>query len=73
MSGSSIKIVEIAPGNTLKINSNLTFNQEQQLLQVITKHSAKFSCDYVDMKGIQPNTKHDPIYIKGDSLPIRQP
>lgn len=70
---SSIKIVYISLWKTLKINSNLTPDQEQQLLQVFTNHTATFSWDYVDIKVIDLYICKHHIYIKDEATPITQP
>ena len=49
------KIIEIAPGKTLEINIYLFVDQEQQLMQVFSKHNATFAWDYIEIKGIHPD------------------
>jgi hypothetical protein len=66
------KTMEISPSKTLKINSYFTTIQEQQLLDVLKIHRSTFAWDYKNMEGIHPYICTHHIYIKDDSLPIKQ-
>eukprot|EP00253_Pinus_taeda_P012698 PITA_12698 len=67
------KIVEIEPGKTLKINANLTSEQEEKLIQLLRKYKEAFAWDYPDMKGIDPQICTHHIYIEKDARPVYQP
>lgn len=64
--------IEIEPGNFLNINPNLTFEQNQLLLQLLQKYKKAFAWDYTYMKGIQPNLCTHHIYLKDGYKPVRQ-
>jgi hypothetical protein len=51
----TVKIIEIIPTKTLKINNKLTSHQEQKLLDVLKRNIEAFSWDYKDMKDIHPS------------------
>jgi hypothetical protein len=65
--------VEIAPGRFLNINANLNDQQQQKLIQILSKYQQDFSWEYSDMKGIDPQLCTHHIYIEKDTRPIRQP
>jgi len=65
--------IEIFPGRTLNINKNLEKLQQEELTNILQKHSAAFAWEYTDMKGIDPKTCIHHIYIEESSRPIRQP
>ena len=67
------KIMEIEPGKTLNVNSNLTPEQETKLIHLLRKYQEAFSWDYPDMKGINPQLCSHHIYIEKDARPVRQP
>jgi hypothetical protein len=67
------KFVEIAPGKSLNINANLDEQQQQKLIQVLSKYQQDFSWEYSDMKGIDLQLCTHHIYIEKDAQPIRQP
>jgi hypothetical protein len=67
------KSVEIAPGRSLNINANLDEQQQQKLIQVLSKYQQAFAWEYSDMKGIDPQLCTHHIYIEKDARPIRQP
>jgi hypothetical protein len=46
----SAKTIEISPAKTLKINTKLTNQQEQKLLDVLKRNIESFAWDYKDMK-----------------------
>jgi hypothetical protein len=64
------KSVEIAPGKSLNINANLDEQQQQKLIQVLSKYQQDFSWEYSDMKGIDPQLCTHHIYIEKDARPI---
>ena len=51
------------PSKTLNISSRLDSSHEEQLIQVLREYFSTFSWDYIDMKGIHPNTYTYHIYI----------
>jgi hypothetical protein len=67
------KSIEIALGRSLNINANLDEQQQQKLIQVLSKYQQDFSWEYSDMKGIDPQLCTHHIYIEKDAQPIRQP
>jgi hypothetical protein len=67
------KPVEIAPGRSLNIKANLDEQQQQQLIQVLSKYQQAFAWEYSDMKGIDPQLFTHHIYVEKDTRPIRQP
>jgi Rps23 Pro-64 3,4-dihydroxylase Tpa1-like proline 4-hydroxylase len=64
------KSVEIAPGRSLNINANLDEQQQQKLIQVLSKYQQDFAWEYSDMKGIDPQLCTHHIYIEKDARPI---
>jgi hypothetical protein len=66
------KSIEIAPGKSLNINANLD-EQQQKLIQVLSKYQQDFAREYSDMKCIDPQLCTHHIYIEKDARPIRQP
>eukprot|EP00253_Pinus_taeda_P012024 PITA_12024 len=67
------KVVQIEPGKTLNINTNLTPDQETNLVNLLQKYQGAFAWDYPDMKGIDPQLCTHHIYIEKDARPVRQP
>jgi hypothetical protein len=67
------KPVEITPGKSLNINANLEEQQQQKLIQTLSKYQQDFAWEYYDMKGIDPQLCTHHIYIEKDSRSIRQP
>eukprot|EP00253_Pinus_taeda_P010530 PITA_10530 len=65
--------IEIFPGKTLNINKNLEKSQQEELTNILQKHSTAFAWEYTDMKGIDPKTCIHHIYIEENNRPIRQP
>jgi hypothetical protein len=64
------KSVEIAPGRSLNINANLDEQQQQNLIQFLSKYQQDFAWEYFDMKGIDPQLCTHHIYIEKDARPI---
>jgi hypothetical protein len=64
--------VEIEPGKTLNINSNLTIVETRQLMKLLIEHKEAFAWDYIDIKGISPKLCTHCIYIKEDCRLICQ-
>ena len=67
------KSVEIAPGRSLNINANLDEQQQQKLIQVLSKYQQAFAWEYSNMKGIYPQLCTHQFYIENDARLIRQP
>lgn len=65
------KPIEIEQGKILNINSNLSNDQQQKLIQVLRKYKGAFAWDYPDMKGIAPQLCMHHIYTEKDARPIR--
>jgi hypothetical protein len=65
--------VEISPGMFLNINANLNEQQQQKLIQILSKSQQDFAWEYPDMKGIDTQICTHHIYIDKDARPIRQP
>jgi hypothetical protein len=66
------KPVEIAPRRSLNINANLDEQQQQNLIQVLSKYQQSFAWEYYNMKGIDLQLCTHHIYIERDTQPIRQ-
>ena len=73
ISNSHVKTIEIFPGKSLNINSDLEVSQEQKLVELLGKYSKAFSWDYTNMSGIHPDTCTHHIYMKDNVRPIQQP
>lgn len=67
------KVIEISFGKTLNIKYALAPKQEEQVIQTFKEFSDTFSCEYIDMRGIHPDTCINHIYIEGNAKPVRQP
>ena len=65
--------VEISPGKTLNISVDLDSNHQEQLINILQKHSDAFSWDYKEMSGIQPDTCTHHIYLQENVIPIMHP
>jgi hypothetical protein len=65
------KLVKIAPGRSLNINANLDEQQQQNLIQVLSKYQQDFAWEYSDMKGIDLQLCTHHIYLEKDAWPIR--
>jgi hypothetical protein len=61
------KSVEIAPGKSLNINANLDEQQQQKIIQVLSKYQQAFAWEYSDMKGIDLQLCKHHIYIEKDA------
>jgi hypothetical protein len=70
---SPMKSVEIIPGKCLYINSNLEYEQKDQLIQMIQEQSDAFAWDYSYMKGIHTDTCIHHIYTNDQIRPVRKP
>ena len=57
-------LVEISPGNSLHISSDLDPSQQEQLVNLLQNHLSAFSWGYEDMKGIPPEICTHHIYIQ---------
>ena len=69
--GSSKEAIEVFQEKTLNNNSKLEEIQKEQLTKTLQKHSGAFAWEYIDMRGIHPNTCIHHIYIEDNSKPIR--
>ena len=69
---SNSKPIEIEQGKILNINSNMSNDQQQKLIQVLRKYKRDFAWDYPDMKGIDPQLCMHHIYTEKYARPIRQ-
>jgi len=58
------KSVEISSGRFLNINANLDENQQQKLIQILSKYQQAFSWEYSNMKGIDLKLFTHHIYIE---------
>jgi hypothetical protein len=56
---------EISPGKFLHINFELDAYQQKQLVYILKKQSGAFAWEYIDMKGIHPDTCIHHIYTHG--------
>jgi hypothetical protein len=65
--------VEISLGRCLNINANLNVQQQQKLIQILSKHQQDFAWEYPDMKGIDPQLCTHHIYIEKYSDPSDSP
>lgn len=66
-------LVEISPGKSLHISSNLDSSQQEQLVTLLRGHLDAFAWSYEDMKGIPLETCTHHIYIQEGARPVRQP
>jgi hypothetical protein len=58
---------EISPRKFLHINSRLDADQQKQLVSILKQQSVEFAWEYIDMKGIHPDTCIHHIYTQGGS------
>jgi hypothetical protein len=65
--------VEISLGRFLNINANLNEQQQQKLIQILSKYQEDFAWEYPDMKGIDTQLCTHHIYIDKYARPIQQP
>ena len=63
-------LVEISPGKSLHITSDLDSSQQEQLVTLLRDHLDAFGWSYVDMKGIPPETCTHHIYIQEGAPPF---
>ena len=66
-------LVEISPGKSLYISSDLNPSQREQLVNLLRNHLDAFAWSYEDMKIIPPETCRHHIYIQDGARPVRQP
>jgi hypothetical protein len=64
---------KISIGKYLHINSKLDTDQHKELVDILKEQSRAFVWEYIDMKGIHPDTCIHHIYTQGEVTPIRQP
>jgi len=69
----STQPIEISFGKTLYVGTNLSTEQRQQVIDMIQKHFGLSALDYLDMKGIHPNTCIHHIYTNEEVKNLRQP
>ena len=55
----------------LHINIGLNENKQAQLLKVLKNQEREFAWEYIDMKGIHPNTCIHHIYMDPSMSPVR--
>jgi hypothetical protein len=67
------KSVEISSGRSLNINANLDEQQQQKLIQILSKYQQAFAWEYSNMKGIDLQLCTHHIYIEKYARPIQQP
>ena len=60
------KAVKFGPYRSLKINPNLSIEEEKQICQLLKENIEAFDWDYKDMKGVHPSVFRHHIYIKED-------
>jgi hypothetical protein len=65
--------VELSPGKCLYINSELSLNQQEQLTKLLKEQSGAFAWEYIDMRGVHPDTCIHHIYIQPGITLVRQP
>ena len=66
-------LIEISPGKSLYISSDLDPSQQEQLVNLSQNHLDAFAWGYEDMKGILPETCTHHIYIQDGARIIQQP
>ena len=64
------KSIEVALGMSLNINANLDEQQQQNIIQVLSKYQQDFAWEYFDMKGIDPQLCTHHIYVEKCAQPI---
>jgi len=64
------KPIEINQVKILNINSNLSNDQQQKLIEFLRKYKGAFTWDYPDMKGIEPQLCMHHIYTEKYARPI---
>ena len=63
---------EVSPGKFLQIITTLDETQQEKLLRVLKEQTGAFAWEYMDMKGIHPDTCVHHIYIDDKITPARQ-
>ena len=64
---------DIGPKKFLHINAGLSENQQAQLLKVLKKQAGAFAWEYIDIKGIHPDTCIHHIYMDPNISRVRNP
>ena len=64
---------EVGPKKFMHINAGLSEDQQAQLIKVLKKQVGAFAWEYIDMKGIHPDTCIHHIYMDPNLPPVRQP
>jgi hypothetical protein len=65
--------VELSLGKCLYINSELSLNEHEQLTNLLNEQSGEFAWEYIDMRGVHPDTCIHDIYIQPGITLVRQP
>ena len=66
----NIESVEIFEGKILHIGIGLTAEQKQNLMSMILEKTREFTWDYLDMRGINPDTCIHHIYTNEEMRPV---
>lgn len=67
------ELIEISDGKTLYIGTELSTEQKEQVSNILQQQSGAFPWDYLDLKGIHPDTCIHHIYTNDEMRPIRKP
>ena len=67
----STKAIDFGPSRSLKINPNLSNEEEKQLWNLLEENIEAFYWDYKDMKGVHPSVCRHHVYIKEGCKPVR--
>ena len=65
--------VEIELDKNLNINSQLSLEQKEQLLNLLREHKDEFSWEYIDMNDTNLDISTHHVYIQHDVYPFRKP
>lgn len=65
--------MEIFKGKILHIGTGLIAEQKQQLMSMVREKTGAFAWDYLDMRGIHPDTCIHHIYMNEEMGPIWKP
>ena len=57
-------LIEFFLGKKLNVNNNLEESQKKELINMLQEHSSAYAWEYINMKGIDPNTCMHHIYIE---------
>ena len=70
----SLKYVLLGPKQTLPviISSLLSYDQEEELIHVLSNHKGPIGWLVADLKGISPIICMHRIYLEDDAKPVRQ-